>query len=78
MPKRKEETPILEGMDAYGPPTHLCFDKRFKSRLEDKVEIYGNGVPVVTRDGNIVAVPGEKGWEKPAMICHVNDVCHGS
>ena len=61
MPKRKVESPILEGMDAYGPPTHLCFDKRFKPQAGDKVEIYGIG-PVVTRNGNIVAVSGDKGW----------------
>ena len=40
-----------------------------KRQPGDRVELYGPGIPVLERDGHIVAILGEHGWESPQMMC---------
>lgn len=41
--------------------------KRYEKQPEDVVQFYGPNIPVLERDGHIVAVMGEDGWEEPMM-----------
>jgi hypothetical protein len=72
MPRRKP-TPIASVEESYGPPVRLCHDPRFEKQLGDRVELYGPGIPVVERDGHIVAIMTEDGYRKPDMVCRFAD-----
>lgn len=69
MPKRTLKIePIPD--DPYSPNIRFCLDTRYEKQLGDMVYIYGNK-PVMERDGHIVAVLGEHGFERPLMVCEI-------
>lgn len=57
--------------DGYSVPIRMCIDRKVDRQIGDRVEIYGNGHPVIERNGRIYAILGQNGWERPEMICEI-------